>query len=167
MDNEYLRIYLNDHYAGSVVGIELAKRARDHNEGTELGDALAGIVERIERSRNDLREVMQELSVTPDPVKQAIGWVGEKLARLKMNGQITGYSPASRLIELEGLTLGVSGQVKLWRALDEAKVRVMSVDLLELIARAEGMQEELEGWRLEAARTAIGDSVPEPEPARA
>ena len=37
--------------------------------------------------------------------------------RLKPNGQLTGYSPLSRLVELEGLSLGITGKLGLWRAL--------------------------------------------------
>ena len=33
--------------------------------------------------------------------KDGAAWVAEKLGRLKTNGQLTGYSPLSRLVELE------------------------------------------------------------------
>ena len=43
--------------------------------------------------------------------------MAEKLGRLKPNGQILGYSPLSRLVELETLALGITGKRSLWEAL--------------------------------------------------
>ncbi len=34
---ELLGIYLNDHLAGSTVGVELVRRSLKQNEGSELG----------------------------------------------------------------------------------------------------------------------------------
>ncbi len=47
---------------------------------------------------------MAALGVPQDRVKNAMGWGAEKLGRLKPNGQLTGYSPLSRMVELKGLT---------------------------------------------------------------
>ena len=47
---KYLPIYLNDHYAGSTLGVELAKRAAKNNDGNaEFGPALASAGERDRR----------------------------------------------------------------------------------------------------------------------
>ena len=46
--------------------------------------------------------------------KSAGAWTAEKFGRLKPNGQLTGYSPLSRLVELEGLKLGITGKLGLW-----------------------------------------------------
>ena len=40
------------------------------------------------------------------------GWVAEKAGRLKLNGSLLTYSPLSRLVELEGLSLGVEGNFR-------------------------------------------------------
>ena len=60
---------------------------------------------------------MDRLGVKPDRVKEAMGWTAEKLGRLKLNGQLLGYSPLSRLVELEGLMLGITGKMAMWIAL--------------------------------------------------
>ena len=52
-----------------------------------------------------------------------MGWTGEKLGRLKLNGQLLGYSPLSRLIELEGLMLGIAGKLAMWIALSSRSGR--------------------------------------------
>ena len=39
--------------------------------------------------------------------------LGERLARLKPNGKVFRYSPLSRVLELEGLIMGVTGKLQL------------------------------------------------------
>ena len=63
---------------------------------------------------------MEELGVRRDPLKVKAGWLGEKLGRLKLNGQLRGYSPLSRVVELEGLVVGIGGKTELWATLRRA-----------------------------------------------
>jgi len=162
VDGRHLTTYLNDHLGGSTAGLELAKRTRANNEGTEFEPSLARIASEIEEDREALIAMIQALGARPDPIKRAVGWAGEKLARAKPNGALIGYSPLSRLIEFEGLMLGVSGKLALWRALaDAAPPALRSFPYDELIARAEAQRAELERCRIEAARAALrGAAVP-------
>jgi hypothetical protein len=151
-----LATYLNDHLAGSTAGVELARRARSSNEGTPLGDFLAELTAEIEEDREVLGEVMQAVAAGRDRVKVTAAWAGEKAGRLKLNGRLLGYSPLSRLVELEGLTLGVTGKLALWRMLGElGDPRLARFDFAALAARAERHQTELERRRLEAGRLAL------------
>ena len=117
IDTALLGTYLNDHLAGSMVGVELARRARGSNEGTPLGRYLAELAGEIEEDRDSLKAVMARLDVSQDRLKVGAGWLGEKAGRLKPNNRLFGYSPLSRVIELEGLSLGVEGKRGLWRVL--------------------------------------------------
>ncbi len=156
-----LAIYLNDHLAGSTVGVELARRARGANEGTDLGALLDRLVREIEEDRDTLGAVMDAVGAGRDHVKKAAAWVGEKAGRLKLNGQLTGYSPLSRLVELEGLNLGIEGKSRLWAALGElSDARLSSFDFEALVQRAERQRSEVEPFRLEAAREAFGAERP-------
>ena len=153
-----LRIYLNDHSAGSLTGYELAKRCLASNEGTELGDYLRTFVAQLEDERADLKRLMESLGFPEDKFKEGMGWMAEKAGRLKLNGQIRGYSPLSRVIELEGLVIGVTGKRSLWRSVKEygttdPRVGVIDVDRLEQQAQAQ--LEELEKHRLGAAEKAF------------
>src|SRR5437764_9218995 len=142
---KYLPIYLNDHLAAATAATELAKRAASENEGTELGDALTVFSAEIEADRASLLEIMEMLGTSRDHAKVAAGWLGEKAGRLKLNGELLGYSPLSPLVELEALTLGVSGKLGLWRALAETVGEHLPPGMLdELIARAERQRDELE-----------------------
>ena len=120
---------------------------------------------------------MEHLGVGENRVKVPIAWAAEKLGRLKPNGQLTGYSPLSRLVELEGLALGVTGKLALWRSLAATRSDLGSFGLETLIERAESQRDGLEKRRVEAAqarvrrarrgagRLAALDSL-EPDPAR-
>ncbi|MGH2807478.1 MAG: hypothetical protein ACRDKT_09390 [Actinomycetota bacterium] len=157
-DDKLLRIYLNDHLAGALAGIEVAKRCRSSNEGTPLGDHLASFIIEIEEDRNELMRIRENLGLRYDPYKSAAAWVGEKLGRAKLNGRLTDYSPLSRLWELEALCLGVEGKLSLWRSLKEiagGDQRFAAFDLDRLEKRAMSQREQLEVHRLEAARTAL------------
>jgi len=153
-----LRIYLNDHSAGALAGYELAKRCLKNNEGTQLGDYLKDFVAELEDDRSELLRVIDALGFQRGKVKYALAWAGEKAGRLKLNGQLTGYSPLSRLWEVEGLVLGVSGKRNLWRSLKQVAdrdPRIAVVDLDRLEKRADAQLEALEQHRLEAARRAF------------
>ena len=121
---ELLAIYLNDHLAGSVGGVETARRARGSNERHRVRAAAGRLCEEIESDRETLEAVMKELGVARSRIKPAIGWLGEKLGRLKPNGQLRGYSPLSRVVELELLLLGITGKLRLWHLLGRARRRV-------------------------------------------
>jgi hypothetical protein len=101
---------------------------------------------------------MRRLDVREDRFKQVAGWSGEKLGRLKPNGQLLGYSPLSRLVEIEGLVLGVSGKRALWTSLKVAlgtDPRLAGIDLDGLEERARAQRRDLEGARRQAAVAAL------------
>jgi hypothetical protein len=155
-----LSIYLNDHLAGSTIGVELVKRSRASNQGTPLGDFLDRLTREIEEDRETLKSLMGELGVRPDPLKAYGAWAAEKLGRLKLNGQLTGYSPLSRLVELEGLELGIAGKRAMWTALEHViGADVPGLDFDELRRRAERQATEVGEHRLEAAKAALERSA--------
>jgi len=153
-----LGIYLNDHLAGSVVGQDLAKRTISSNKGNEYGRVLADVLRQIQADRKTLEDLMSRLGVRRNGPKQAFAWTLEKLGRLKLNGQVTGYSSLSRLTELEGLCVGVEGKLSLWRALRQVAdgdPGLAPVDLDALIESAQSQRETLEQLRLKAAKEAL------------
>ncbi len=158
MNRKLLGIYLNDHLGGSTVGVELARRTARENEHSEFGDFLASLVDEIESDRDALMAIMDDLGIRKDPVRRAAGWAAEKAGRLKPNGQLRGYSPLSLLVELEGLALGVTGKLALWKALRlvaEEEARLAAHPLDRLVERAETQQRQIEERRLKAAHLAF------------
>lgn len=96
---------------------------------------------------------MQRARAPRSRVKHGLALAAERAGRLKLNGRLRGYSPLSRLLELEGLVLGATGKRALWRALREVDDESLrSIDLVSLERRADAQLAELEQHRLEAAR---------------
>ena len=154
MDRRYLGIYLNDHLAGAIVGLQVARRTLERNPEGALAEFLRVFAREIEEDREALARLMESLMVTTNPVKGATAWLLEKLGRFKFNGHVVGYSPLSRLEELEFLSLAVEGKRLMWRLLEtlaEADDRLRGFDFPTLIERAVAQREELERHRLAAA----------------
>jgi hypothetical protein len=152
--NELLGIYLNDHLAGSAAGTELAAKLRDNNKGTELGKLMAALHHDISQDKDALEELMRRLEVERHPVKEAAGWMLEKLSRLRLNPALTGGAELTRLLETEALSLGIEGKLAMWLALKEGAAddpRLAATDLDRLIERARGQRRTLEPHRLAAA----------------
>jgi hypothetical protein len=156
-----LAIYLNDHLAGSTGALALVRRARRANRGTPFEAPLARLATEIQEDRAALLDAMRRLGVASDPVKEWAGWLAEKAGRLKLNGRLAGYSPLTRVLELEVLALGVEGKGALWRALRDVAgddPRLDGVDLDGLLRRAEAQRRLLERQRMKAAEIAFGSS---------
>ena len=149
-------IYLNDHLAGATVGVALVRRALRENAGTEFEPLLASLADEIAEDRQTLMQTMAQLSIPCSRPKIALAWTAEKLGRLKLNGQFRGYSPLSRLLELEGLASGIEGKRALWLALGQiGDVRLRDMDCGALAVRALSQQERLQPYKLAAARKAF------------
>lgn len=154
-----LAIYLNDHLAGATAGRELARRAAASNRGSSYTSFLERLAVEVEEDRQSLLAIMRALDVGVDQLKVVGGWGAEKLGRLKLNGRLLGYSPLSRVVELEALGLGISGKLALWRALDDLKPQQPELgrfDLQKLIERGERQLNEVETRRLQAIAEAFG-----------
>jgi hypothetical protein len=158
MNQKYLRIYMQDHLAGATAGLELARRTRAANEGTEYGEPLAKIADEIEADRRMLEGMMDDFGFGGDRLKNTAAWALEKVGRLKLNGDLTSYSPLSRVVELEGLLTGITGKKGLWVALLElapAEPRLDVALLQRLSDRADGQRETVAELRKKAAREAF------------
>ena len=141
---KYLKIYLQDHFAGATAGAELAKRAAKHNEGdAEFGGPLQRIAAEIDEDREQLRRIMAALEVEPDRIKTTLMWAGEKAGRLKPNGDLLRFSPLSRHVEIEGLITGVSGKLSLWRALIAVEAEHAQLDAAKLTEAADRAEDQL------------------------
>jgi hypothetical protein len=153
--SEQLGAYLNDHLAGAVAAIELLDKMRSNNEDTEFGVVIDALRGDIAADRAALGEVMKALGVTPDPVKQAGGWMIEKLSRIMRGDRVTGSNDLSRLMETEALSLGIEGKLAGWRALKRLARADLGVDLDRLIERAGEQRSRLEPYRIAAATRAF------------
>jgi hypothetical protein len=154
--DQLLATYLNDHLAAALTAGELARRCARQNAGTPSGDRLAELAKDIDQDRTALRNIMRQLGAGADPIKLGVGWMAEKLGRLKLNGRLFDYSPLSRLEEIELLLLGVEGKLLLWQALAEIPgAETLEPSLDQLISRARSQRRLLRRLRLQAVRSAF------------
>jgi hypothetical protein len=160
-----LAIYLNDHLGGATFGRELARRVLAANRGTEFEAFLAQLAKDIEEDREELVRTIDRLGIRRDPVKVRTAWVVEKLGRLKPNGRLVGYSPLSRILELEGLGGGVRAKLSLWHTLADIRDPISEfagTPFARLIDRAESQLDGLEQATAKAALIAFGGASIEP-----
>src|SRR3954453_13540079 len=147
-DGEPLSIYLNDHLAGSTVGVNLARRLADEQRAMQGGGA------EIAQGRETLLALMARLGVREDRAKVALAKAAERASRVKLGAR----RPLNRLELLETLSLGVEGKLAMWEALKRSRAGVSDVaafDLDALIARACSQRKRLEGERMRAAEAAF------------
>ena len=159
MADKELDTYLNDHLGGATLGRDLAAQIWDRADGTPLGPVMARIAPEIEEDRRSLVDLMERLGTPASTVKQATTWATEKLSRVKFSGATAGEPDLGLFLALEALTLGVTGKLALWTALDAIAadhLPLAETDLGTLIARARSQRETLEAERLAAARRALG-----------
>jgi hypothetical protein len=155
MERKLLGIYLNDHLAGSVVGVRVAKRIAKENAGNGYGTEAARLIEEIQDDKATLESLMGELGVRRKRARLALAGAAEMLGRLKPNGRLVGYSPLSRVIELEALTIGITGKLELWQSLKATGEEIKGIDADQLIRRAEDQRDRVRDLRLRAAREAF------------
>lgn len=154
-----LAIYLNDHLGAATGGVELIRRTASAQRDTPHGPDLAGLADEIDQDRASLLSMMRRLGVGVQHYKVGAGWVAEKVGRLKLNGSWVNRSPLSSVVELEGLVMGVTGKLALWRtlrALAEREPRLDPVELDRLVGRAEGQLKALEDMRLQTSVGVLG-----------
>lgn len=155
---DLLCTYLNDHLGGASTGVELAKQLQDEVAGTPDAAILGPLAAEITEDRDVLRELIEKLGSTQSPLKQAAGWMAEKVHRLAVSEPVVGDPHLSRLLTAETLSLGVEGKISLWSALREvvpSHPALAEVDLDALIARGRDQRHRLETARLGAVRRAF------------
>jgi hypothetical protein len=158
MADKAMDVYLNDHLAGAMLGSDLAEQIRSRNRGTPLGELMGSLAPQIEEDRQTLIGLMQRINASRNPVKQAGAWVTEKASRAKFWGLTSGEAELGTFMAVESLALGVLGKLSLWRALAQVADQhpaIASVDLDELIDRAQAQYDQLERERLAASRRAL------------
>ncbi len=166
MSDKALETYLNDHLAGSRLGVDLASQIRDRSEGTPLHETMTWVATEIEEDRERLTELMERVGASENQVKHATAWVAEKASRLKLSdfgGLLGGDEDYGLFISLETLELGVTGKLRLWEALKEVAVHHDGLDAVELEAladRARNQRDALQRERLAAALQALPAAEP-------
>jgi hypothetical protein len=148
-----LSTYVHDHLAGSRFALELLERLRERYAGDPLGTLAAELHAEIEQDRVAAEELAERLGSRANPVKEAVAWVGDRAAQLKLR---VGDDDVGTFEALETLALGIMGKLSLWRALSMLPAedeRLRGLDLEGLASRALAQHARVESCRLKLART--------------
>ena len=157
----FLQVYLNDHRAGAAGGLALARRCLDNNGDSALGETLRRLVRDIEQDTEELDRIIDRLGVAANLPKRVLAVTAERVGRLKLNARLTGYSPLSRLLEVEMLLAGIDAKRSLWCALGSSTAAddLSDVDFTLLAERATEQRSALHPHHREAARAVFGDAA--------
>ena len=117
---QYLRIYLNDHRAGAAAGTDLARRLWRKNRSEPWAAELNELRKSIKTEKETLDAVRASVGITGGQLRRTGALIAERASRLKPNGHWLGYSPLTRLTELEVLMSGVQSKQRLWAAMHQA-----------------------------------------------
>jgi hypothetical protein len=168
-DLDLLGIYCNDHLAASTGGIELVSRMLGRHRGTPHEARLEQLRDELRDERTALHSAMAALGIPVRQYKQIAAWVGEKAARLKLNGHLLSRSPLSDLVEFEFIATAVLAKrcgFETLRVVAAADARLDAALLDRLIAQADKQHDWLADARREvAARVFGGDPGPAAEAA--
>ena len=156
---DLLGIYCNDHLAASAGGIELVKRMLGRHSGTPYEEHLTRLLSELREEQDAVRGTMAALGLPVRQYKLLASWVGEKLARGKLNGRILSRSPLSDLVEFEFIATAVLGKragFETLREIAEVDDRLDKALLDRLIDQANGQHAWLIDARREVAASLFG-----------
>jgi hypothetical protein len=155
---ELLKVYLDDHLAAAAGVLALARRTAGAHRGTAGASDLENLVAHLAEDRRTLIAIMARLEIPRTRYKEPLALAAERLGRLKPNGSLLHRSPLSSVVELEALTLGVTANRGVWRALRQLSTSrpLLDRDQLDgLIGRADATLAVLERLHEAAVREAL------------
>jgi hypothetical protein len=158
MSSKALRIYLNDHLAGSVAALELLDHLADIYPEPDRKQFFTGLYAEVLEDQKVLQRLLDQVGGEESPVRKAAAWLTEKLGQAKLRLDDLGDGQLRMFEALETLGLGIQGKLALWRALAAVADRVpqlQGVDFQRLEQRAVQQHQRVEVQRLQSARVAL------------
>lgn len=150
--SEPLGIYLKDHLGGAQVAVDLLEAMCNQHEEEFYREFARKLLPDIQSDDDTLRSIIATIGDEPSGIKNAGGWLLEKLTRLKLGH--TGSTGLAMFESLEMLALGIIGKRSLWKALQvisKEDIRLRQYDFETLVHRAEDQFQAVEQERLRLA----------------
>ncbi len=154
MNTKLVRIFLRDHIVALAAAVPLAERMLGATEDAEIRSFLEELLPGLRDDHRAAGELLRSIGGSPSRVLGALARLGEKAGRLKLNGALTGYTPLSRLVELEGLSAVLAADRSLWEGAEAAGLA--GDDARSRAERASRWLEQANDLRREAAAVALG-----------
>ena len=156
-----LDTYLNDHIAGAIAGVNLAKMAAEEHQTDEHGPFFSEIYAAIQADFDTLQQLAKSLGVDESASKSALAEIGSKVMAPKFTGGED--DELNAFVTLETLSIGIEGKVCMWKALKTVESEYAAFkefDIDELVARGISQREKIEEQRQKVAPLALTESVP-------
>jgi len=154
----HLSTYLNDHLTGAVAALEMLPHLATAHRDLVDGDTLRRVEREVREDRETLESLMKQLGVKHQPARHAVGWLGERLTRLKMIVDDPGNGALRAFETIELVSLGIEGKVALWTSLSaiaSSHPALSSMNFADLIERARAQRQLLQPLHTAAARVAL------------
>jgi hypothetical protein len=159
---DLLGVYCNDHLAAATGGIELVSRMLSRHRGGPYEARLEELLDELREERAAVRGSITALGLPVREYKQIGAWIGEKVARGKLNGRLLSRSPLSDLVEFEFIATAVLAKRAGFETLREIAAvdpRLEEAVLDRLIAQADKQHQWLADARREVAAQVFGGHV--------
>lgn len=121
MNTKALGIYLDDHSALMQGELELIARCRRSQQPGPLREFLEQLEREVIAQQTVVKDVKTRIgsrSTWEGQIKSGAAWFAEKVGRLKLNGSLFNYSPLSRVVELESLSVAAGERIGMWNTFD-------------------------------------------------
>lgn len=162
MSHKHITTYLSDHLAGAVSAIALMEHLETVYADTDVARLIAGVRADVEADRERLETLAATLNVSESAPRKVAGWLGERMAVLKLRLDDSSNGPLYLLEALDGLAMGIDGKLALWRGLAAAAVDTPALrgpDYEHLAQRAEEQRQRIEPARLDAAKAVFDPAL--------
>ncbi len=161
MNTKSLGIYLDDHSAIMQGELELIARCCRSQQAGPLREFLGQLEREVIAQQTIVKDVKTRIGIHSrweGQLKSGAAWIAEKVGRLKLNGSLLSYSPLSRVVELESLSVAACERVALWNTLDalaDADSRLDGITFTFFQEQAENHLATLASYRRAAAMEAF------------
>lgn len=135
--------YIRIHLTGSAGGIELFSRGQKFREpaATSILEDIRG---ELVQERSQLLAMADRVGARPAPLAAVAAAVGERIGRLKPNGNPLRRTSMTDLIDLEAMRVALSGKTAGWESLLAVVDRHEGLDRDELTALRDQALRQLE-----------------------
>ena len=136
--------------------MELLEKLASEFAGVNTGDVARELLEQVRPDRKALEQLIGHVGEENLDFSDALGWIGERVSRMKLNHDDPGGIGAFQAFETIGL--GIMGNRALWETLrirQNSDIRVAGFDYDALIQRADEQLRRPNQFRMELSESAL------------
>jgi hypothetical protein len=156
MANKQLATYLNNHLTASEGALELLSSLEEAQDNLDVKQLASELRAEIKAEQQALKNLMDQLQITKNKPRQAIGWLGEKFTQVKLQMDDSKDGALYLLELLELMIIAIEGKHGLWRVLAATGIPGLpAADYERYAQQSREQQQRVETFRLAAAKQAF------------